>query len=267
MAAGDHARGLAWRCADADRDCRRNGQAGKRSGGALGPRRTHHRHRLARRRRRRARTRRSSRRQGCAVEGGDNAWAAREGEVVVLTVPYEAHGETLRAIAEAAAGKVLVDMTVPLKPPKVSRVQLPAGQAAALEAQALVGPSTPVVAAASPRERDARRRSGARHRMRRPRRGRRRAAPRPWSSAWCATSALRAPRRGAARQRHRPRVAHARLDSSESHLQEPGGGDRVHGSPGRRTPLAYIHIPSRFCHVWQISRKMSSRLFVIAHSG
>ncbi len=81
------------------------------------------------------------------VQGGDNAWAAREGEVVVLTVPYAAHRETLLAIAEAAAGKVLIDTTVPLVPPKVSRVHLPAGQAAALEAQALVGPSTPVVAA------------------------------------------------------------------------------------------------------------------------
>ncbi|MGO8996641.1 MAG: NADPH-dependent F420 reductase [Polyangiaceae bacterium] len=84
--------------------------------------------------------------KGHAVEGGDNAWAAREGEVVVLTVPYEAHAETIRGIAEAAAGKVFVEMTVPLKPPKVSRVQLPAGQAAALEAQALLGAKTPVVA-------------------------------------------------------------------------------------------------------------------------
>ena len=84
---------------------------------------------------------------GRAIEGGDNAWAAREGEVVVLTVPYEAHAETLRGIVAAVAGKVLLDMTVPLKPPKVSRVQLPAGQAAALEAQALVGAGTPVVAA------------------------------------------------------------------------------------------------------------------------
>jgi NADPH-dependent F420 reductase len=84
--------------------------------------------------------------KGVAVVGGGNVWAAREGEIVVLTVPYAAHGETLRAIVEAVAGKVLVDVTVPLKPPKVSRVQLPAGQAAALEAQALVGPSTPVVA-------------------------------------------------------------------------------------------------------------------------
>jgi 8-hydroxy-5-deazaflavin:NADPH oxidoreductase len=83
---------------------------------------------------------------GHAVEGGDNAWAAREGEVVVLTVPYEAHEDTLRSIVEAVSGKVLVDVTVPLKPPKVSRVQLPAGLAAALEAQALLGPSTPVAA-------------------------------------------------------------------------------------------------------------------------
>jgi NADPH-dependent F420 reductase len=84
--------------------------------------------------------------KGHAVEGGDNTWAAREGDVVVLTVPYEAHGDTLRAIAGAVSGKVLVDVTVPLKPPRVSRVQLPPGQAAALEAQALLGPSTPVAA-------------------------------------------------------------------------------------------------------------------------
>ena len=83
--------------------------------------------------------------EGHAVDGGDNAWAAREGEVVVLTVPYEAHAETLRAIAEAVSGKVLVDVTVPLKPPKVSRVQLPPGQAAALEAQAILGEATTVV--------------------------------------------------------------------------------------------------------------------------
>ena len=84
---------------------------------------------------------------GYAATGGDNVWAAGEGEVVVLTVPYEAHGETVRSIADAVAGKVLIDVTVPLKPPKVSRVHLPAGQAAALETQALVGPSTRVVAA------------------------------------------------------------------------------------------------------------------------
>ena len=61
--------------------------------------------------------------------------------------PYAAHADTIRGIAAAVAGKVLVDTTVPLAPPKVSRVHLPAGQSAALEAQAMVGAGTPVVAA------------------------------------------------------------------------------------------------------------------------
>lgn len=86
--------------------------------------------------------------QGYArFDGGDNAWAAQAGEVVVLTVPYEAHAETVRAVKDAAAGKVFVDVTVPLVPPKVSRVHLPAGRAAALEAQEILGEATPVVAA------------------------------------------------------------------------------------------------------------------------
>jgi 8-hydroxy-5-deazaflavin:NADPH oxidoreductase len=83
--------------------------------------------------------------EGYAVEGGDYAWAAREGEVVVLTVPYDAHEGTVRAIAAAVSGKVLVDVTVPLRPPKVSRVELPPGQAAALESQSLLGATTFVV--------------------------------------------------------------------------------------------------------------------------
>jgi 8-hydroxy-5-deazaflavin:NADPH oxidoreductase len=82
-----------------------------------------------------------------AVEGGENVWAASVADVVVLSVPYSAHAETLRPIVGATAGKILIDMTVPLVPPKVSRVHLPAGQAAALEAQAIVGPATPVAAA------------------------------------------------------------------------------------------------------------------------
>jgi NADPH-dependent F420 reductase len=80
-------------------------------------------------------------------QGGDNAWAAGYGEVVVLTVPYHSHEETLRAIQSEVVGKVLIDVTVPLKPPKVSQVHLPPGRAAALEAQNLLGEATPVAAA------------------------------------------------------------------------------------------------------------------------
>lgn len=84
---------------------------------------------------------------GFALKGGSNADACRDAEVVLLSVPYTAHAETLKDLAGALAGKVLVDITVPLKPPTVRRVHLPAGRAAALEAQALLGPATKVVAA------------------------------------------------------------------------------------------------------------------------
>jgi NADPH-dependent F420 reductase len=81
------------------------------------------------------------------VRGLENALAAREAEIVVLTVPYAAHTATLEAVRDAVQGKVFVDVTVPLVPPKVARVQLPAGGSASLEAQALLGPAVRVVAA------------------------------------------------------------------------------------------------------------------------
>lgn len=81
------------------------------------------------------------------VASGDNAWAAADCDVVVLTVPWEAHGATLDAIADAVQGKIVIDVTVPLVPPKVSRVHLPKGEAAALQTQARLGSSVKVVAA------------------------------------------------------------------------------------------------------------------------
>jgi predicted dinucleotide-binding enzyme len=41
---------------------------------------------------------------------------------------------------------VLIDITVPLNPPRVREVHLPPGHSAAMEAQAIVGAATPVVA-------------------------------------------------------------------------------------------------------------------------
>lgn len=81
------------------------------------------------------------------ISGGDNVWAVRDADVVVLSVPYGAHAVTLRELAPALAGKLLIDITVPLSPPRVREVHLPAGQSAALEAQALLGPDVRVVAA------------------------------------------------------------------------------------------------------------------------
>lgn len=79
------------------------------------------------------------------VMGLGNAKAAARAEIVVLTVPYSAHRSTLEAVREALAGKILVDVTVPLKPPKVTRAQMPPAGSAAQEAQALLGESVAVV--------------------------------------------------------------------------------------------------------------------------
>lgn len=82
-----------------------------------------------------------------ALEAATNIDAARQGDVVVVTVPFASQKDTLESIASAVAGKVLVDVTVPLVPPKVARVQLPEGGSAGQIAQALLGESVRVVSA------------------------------------------------------------------------------------------------------------------------
>ncbi len=83
---------------------------------------------------------------GLLITGGENAAIAMESEVVVLTVPYGAHGETLRALRVALEGKILVDLTVPLKPPSIHTVHVPPGESCALEAQTILGASCKVIA-------------------------------------------------------------------------------------------------------------------------
>ena len=80
------------------------------------------------------------------VQAASNLDAVRDAEVVLLAVPYAAHAPTLRDLREALHHKLLIDITVPLKPPKVSRVSLPEGRSAALEARELLDPSTRVAA-------------------------------------------------------------------------------------------------------------------------
>lgn len=81
------------------------------------------------------------------VRGLDNRAAAQVCDIAVLTVPYSAHLSTLLGLHEALQGKILVDVTVPLKPPNVRTFQQPAGQSASLEAQALLGGDVRVVCA------------------------------------------------------------------------------------------------------------------------
>jgi NADPH-dependent F420 reductase len=81
------------------------------------------------------------------IRGMANQDAAAAADLVVLTVPYSAHASTLESIRDQLAGKILVDVSVPLQPPEVSRVHIPPGGSAALEAQALLGDRVRVVAA------------------------------------------------------------------------------------------------------------------------
>ena len=81
------------------------------------------------------------------VAGADNAAAVAAADLAVLSVPYSAHAATLEPLRATLAGKILIDITVPLKPPKVRKVHLPEGQSAALEAQAVLGEDVRVVAA------------------------------------------------------------------------------------------------------------------------
>ncbi len=81
------------------------------------------------------------------VSGLGNAEAAQAADIVVLSVPYEAHAATLDMIAEAAQGKILIDVTAPLDPEnKKKTFRVPEGSAAQA-AQQRLGSEVRVVAA------------------------------------------------------------------------------------------------------------------------
>ena len=81
------------------------------------------------------------------IRGLPNEAAAQAADLCVLTVPYSAQGPTLTGLRELLQGKILVDVTVPLQPPKVSHVHVPPGGAAGQEAQAILGEGVRVVSA------------------------------------------------------------------------------------------------------------------------
>jgi NADPH-dependent F420 reductase len=84
---------------------------------------------------------------GVSVVGMTNSKAAQDANIVVLTVPYAAHRDTLESVKNEVQGKILVDVTVPLVPPKVSTVQMPAAGSAAQEAREILGEGVEVCAA------------------------------------------------------------------------------------------------------------------------
>ena len=81
------------------------------------------------------------------VRGASNREAARAGSVVVLAVPYAAQIATALEVQDCLGGKILIDVTVPLIPPRVDRVQLPGGESAAVALQRRLGDGVKVVSA------------------------------------------------------------------------------------------------------------------------
>ena len=79
--------------------------------------------------------------------GASNEDAAQAADIVLVTVPFASQVPTLDTLKPHLAGKLVIDTTVPLQPPRVSRVQLPAEDSAAVAAQKLLGPSARIVSA------------------------------------------------------------------------------------------------------------------------
>ena len=84
---------------------------------------------------------------GGSVVGTGNMEAAAQANIIVLTVPYAAHRDTLESVKGSVAGKLFIDVTVPLVPPKVSKVQMPPAGSAAQEAREILGEGVEVAAA------------------------------------------------------------------------------------------------------------------------
>ena len=77
----------------------------------------------------------------------ENADAAQAGDIVVLTVPAEHQISTLDTVKAGLNGKILIDVTVPLVPPKVGTVQMPPEGSAGKRAQDFLGDDVMVVTA------------------------------------------------------------------------------------------------------------------------
>jgi NADPH-dependent F420 reductase len=82
-----------------------------------------------------------------SVRGAVNREAAQAASVVVLAVPYEAQAATAEEVRNCLPGKILVDVTVPLAPPRVDSVQLPEGGSAVVALQRRLGSGVRVVSA------------------------------------------------------------------------------------------------------------------------
>ena len=81
------------------------------------------------------------------IVGTESSKGTAGATIVVLTVPYSSQVATVSGLKDYIDGKVLVDVTVPLVPPKVSTVQLPETDSCTVNLQRMLGASVRVVSA------------------------------------------------------------------------------------------------------------------------
>ena len=84
---------------------------------------------------------------GGAVSGTDNVSAAASGDVVLVVVPWEGHGELLASLAPALAGKIVVDCVNPLGFDKQGAYALKVAEGSATEQAASILTESRVVGA------------------------------------------------------------------------------------------------------------------------
>lgn len=93
------------------------------------------------------RARATADRLGLGVQGADNAETARRSDVVIVAVPWEGHGETLQALREELAGKLVVDCVNPLGFDKQGAYALKPEEGSAAQQAAALLPESRVTAA------------------------------------------------------------------------------------------------------------------------
>ena len=84
---------------------------------------------------------------GGNVTGADNEGAAAAGDVVIVAVPWDGHGELLKGLATALAGKIVVDCVNPLGFDKLGAFVLEVEEGSAVEQAAALLPDSIVIGA------------------------------------------------------------------------------------------------------------------------
>ncbi|CAM3414519.1 NADPH-dependent F420 reductase [Nocardioides dubius] len=84
---------------------------------------------------------------GGTVSGADNATAAAQGDIVLVVVPWDGHGELVASLAGQLAGKIVVDCVNPLGFDKQGAYALAVEEGSATQQAAALLPESRVVGA------------------------------------------------------------------------------------------------------------------------